>query len=238
MTGTLVNAAAIIAGTLIGLLVKKGLPDEKEKAIMKIMGLAIMVIGINGVISSMFTVSADGSLSSSGELLMVISLIIGTIAGEYLNIDERLNRFGQRIEEKTKAEGFSKGFISASILYCVGAMAIIGSLNDGLTGDSSVLFIKGALDGTMSVMLTASLGFGVAFSAIPVLLYQGAISLLAGIISPLVSDMLLNQICSIGYVMVIAIGLNVAEISRIKVANLLPGLLVPVLYQLVLGFAH
>ncbi|MBP0963105.1 MAG: DUF554 domain-containing protein, partial [Oscillospiraceae bacterium] len=184
MTGTLVNAAAIIAGTLIGLLVKKGLPDDKEKAIMKIMGLAVMVIGINGVISSMFTVGADGTLSSSGELLMVVSLIIGTIAGEYLNIDEHLNRFGQRIEEKTKAEGFSKGFISATILYCVGAMAIIGSLNDGLTGDSSVLFIKGALDGTMSIMLTASLGIGVAFSAIPVLLYQGAISLLAGIISP------------------------------------------------------
>lgn len=238
MTGTIVNAAAIIVGTLVGLLVKKGLPDEKEKAIMKIMGLAVMVIGINGVISSMFTVGADGSLSSSGELLMVVSLIIGTIAGEYLNIDEHLNRFGQRIEEKTKAEGFSKGFISATILYCVGAMAIIGSLNDGLTGDSSVLFIKGALDGTMSIMLTASLGFGVAFSAIPVLLYQGTISLLAGFISPLVSAELLNQICSIGYVMVMAIGINLADISKIKVANLLPGLLVPVIYQIAQNLIH
>jgi uncharacterized membrane protein YqgA involved in biofilm formation len=197
-----------------------------------------LVIGINGAISSMFTVGADGTLSSSGELLMVISLIIGTIAGEYLNIDEHLNRFGQRIEEKTKAEGFSKGFISASILYCVGAMAIIGSLNDGLTGDSSVLFIKGALDGTMSIMLTASLGLGVAFTATPVLLYQGAISLLAGVISPLVSGELLNQICCVGYVMVMAIGINLADITKIKVANLLPGLLVPVLYQIIQNLIH
>ena len=236
MTGTIVNALAVVAGSLVGLLVKKGLPQRVEETVVKIMGVAVMVIGFNGVVSSMFTVNADGGLSSSGELLMVISLVIGAIAGELLDIDGRLNRFGAMIEEKTHAEGFSKGFINASIIYCVGAMAIIGSLQDGLTGDSTVLFVKGALDGTMSIMLTASMGFGVLFSAVPVLIYQGSISLLAGVISPLISDLLLNQICSVGYVIVAVIGLNFISSGKIRVANLLPSLAVPILYQCILSF--
>ena len=238
MTGTIVNALAVVAGSLVGLLVKKGLPQRVEETVVKIMGVAVMVIGFNGVVSSMFTVNADGGLSSSGELLMVISLVIGAIAGELLDIDGRLNRFGAMIEEKTHAEGFSKGFINASIIYCVGAMAIIGSLQDGLTGDSTVLFVKGALDGTMSIMLTASMGFGVLFSAVPVLIYQGSISLLAGVISPLISDLLLNQICSVGYVIVAVIGLNFISSGKIRVANLLPSLAVPILYQCILSFIH
>ena len=247
MTGTIVNALAVVAGSLVGLLVKKGLPQRVEETVVKIMGVAVMVIGFNGVVSSMFTVNADGGLSSSGELLMVISLVIGAIAGELLNIDGRLNSFGAMIEEKTHAEGFSKGFINASIIYCVGAMAIIycvgamaiiGSLQDGLTGDSTVLFVKGALDGTMSIMLTASMGFGVLFSAVPVLIYQGSISLLAGVISPLISDLLLNQICSVGYVIVAVIGLNFISSGKIRVANLLPSLAVPILYQCILSFIH
>lgn len=236
MTGTIVNALAIVAGSLVGLLVKKGLPQRVEETVVKIMGLAVMVIGFNGIVSSMFTVGADGSLSSSGELLMVVSLVLGAIAGELLNIDGRLDRFGAMIEEKTHAEGFSKGFINASIIYCVGAMAIIGSLQDGLTGDSTVLFVKGALDGTMSIMLTASMGFGVLFSAVPVLIYQGAISLMAGVLSPLISDLLLNQICSVGYVIVAVIGFNFVSSNKIRVANLLPALLVPILYQCLLSF--
>ena len=238
MTGTIVNALAVVAGSLVGLLVKKGLPQRVEETVVKIMGVAVMVIGFNGVVSSMFTVNADGGLSSSGELLMVISLVIGAIAGELLDIDGRLNRFGAMIEEKTHAEGFSKGFINASIIYCVGAMAIIGSLQDGLTGDSTVLFVKGALDGTMSIMLTASMGFGVLFSAVPVLIYQGSISLLAGVISPLISDLLLNQICSVGYVIVAVIGLNFISSGKIRVANLLPSLAVPILYRCILSFIH
>ena len=238
MTGTIVNALTIIAGSIVGLIIKKGLPQRMEDTIMKIMGLAVLIIGLNGVIGAMFTVNADGGLSSSGELLMLVCLVIGAIIGELLDIDARLDRFGKMIETKTKAEGFSRGFISAAIIYCVGAMAIIGALNDGLTGDSSVLFIKSALDGVSAIVLTTSLGIGVAFSAVPVLVYQGAIALLAGVISPLISDVLLNQICSVGYVIVAAIGINFLGAAKIRVANLLPALLVPVVYQCILSLIH
>ncbi len=238
MFGTIVNVVAIVAGALLGLLLKKGLPQRVEDTLMKIMGISVIVIGINGIISSMFTVEADGGLSSSGELLMLCSLVIGAIIGELLNIDDHLNRFGNFIESKTKAEGFSRGFISASLIYCVGAMAIIGSLNDGLTGDSSVLLIKSTLDGVNSIILGASLGIGVAFSAVPVLIYQGSISLLAGVIAPLISDALLNNICAVGYVMVGCIGLNISGIAKVRVANLLPALIVPVLYQIAQSFIH
>ncbi|MBR5559400.1 MAG: DUF554 domain-containing protein [Oscillospiraceae bacterium] len=238
MTGTIVNVVAIVAGSLLGLLLKCGMPQRIEETLMKIMGVSVLVIGLNGVVSSMFTVDADGGLSSSGELLMLCSLVIGAVFGELLNIDDHLNHFGSYIESKTKADGFSRGFISASIIYCVGAMAIIGSLNDGLTGDSSVLFIKSALDGVNSIIFGASLGIGVAFSSIPVLVYQGGISLLAGVIAPLVSDVLLNNICAVGYVIVACIGMNISGICKIRVANLLPALIVPVLYQVVLSFIH
>jgi len=238
MTGTIVNVVAIVAGSLLGLLLKRGMPKRIEETLMKIMGVSVLVIGLNGVVSSMFAVDADGGLSSSGELLMLCSLVIGAIIGELLNIDDHLNRFGSYIESKTKADGFSRGFISASIIYCVGAMAIIGSLNDGLTGDSSVLFIKSALDGVNSIIFGASLGIGVAFSSIPVLIYQGGISLLASVIAPLISDALLNNICAVGYVIVACIGMNISGICKIRVANLLPAIVVPVLYQIVLSFIH
>lgn len=235
MTGTIVNVAAIVAGSLVGLLLKRGMPKNVEETVMKIMGVSVVVIGLNGVIGSMFTVAGDGGLSSSGELLMLCSLVIGAVLGELLDIDGRLNRFGSYIEAKTKADGFSRGFVSATLIYCVGAMAIVGSLNDGLSGDSSILLIKSALDGVNSIIFGASLGIGVAFSAIPVLVYQGSITLLAGVIAPLISDALLNNICAVGYVMVGCIGLNVAGITRIRVANLLPALLVPVAYQIAVG---
>jgi len=238
MTGTIVNVVAIVAGSLLGLLLKRGMPKRIEETLMKIMGVSVLIIGLNGIISSMFVIDADGGLSSSGELLMLCSLVIGAVIGELLNIDDHLNRFGSYIEAKTKADGFSRGFISASIIYCVGAMAIIGSLNDGLTGDSSVLFIKSALDGVNSIIFGASLGIGVAFSAIPVLIYQGGISLLAGVLAPLISDVLLNNICAVGYVIVACIGMNISGICKIRVANLLPALVVPVIYQVVLSLIH
>lgn len=238
MTGTIVNVVAIVAGSLLGLLLKRGMPKRIEETLMKIMGVSVLIIGLNGIINSMFVIDADGGLSSSGELLMLCSLVIGAVIGELLNIDDHLNRFGSYIEAKTKADGFSRGFISASIIYCVGAMAIIGSLNDGLTGDSSVLFIKSALDGVNSIIFGASLGIGVAFSAIPVLIYQGGISLLAGVLAPLISDVLLNNICAVGYVIVACIGMNISGICKIRVANLLPALVVPVIYQVVLSLIH
>ena len=230
MTGTLVNAAAIMAGGLLGVVLKKGLPPKLETAIMKMLGLSVLIIGLNGIITSMVRVLPEGGLASSGELLLLFSLVAGTALGELLDIEGRLERMGQYIENRTKADGFSKGFITASIIFCIGAMAIIGSLNDGLRGDSSVLFIKSSLDFIASIVLASTLGFGVIFSAVPVLLYQGAITLAAGWLSPLISDDLLAAFCMVGYAIVACIGINFLEFTKIKTANLLPSLLVPVVY--------
>lgn len=227
MTGTLVNAAAIVAGGAVGLLAKKGIPTRMEDALHKAMGLAVIVIGINGVITNMVTVGADGILSSSGELLLVFSLVLGVLAGEFLQIEDRLNSLSGLVEQKLHLTGFAASFVSGTLIYCVGAMAIIGSLNDGLRDDPSILFVKSTLDGISSIVLGATMGPGVIFSAIPVVLYQGAITLLAGLLEPVLQGALLGQICAVGYVLVACIGVNFMGHFHIKTANFLPALLVP-----------
>ena len=155
MTGTLVNCAAVVAGGAIGVLLKKGIKESFTESINKSLGLAIFVIGLNGVITNMFSVN-KGKLASSGELLLVVFLVLGTFAGELLRLDDRFTKFSNRIEGKFKNGGFASGFIGGTLLFNIGAMAIIGSLNDGLKGDSSVLFIKSALDFTSSIILGAT----------------------------------------------------------------------------------
>ena len=226
MTGTLVNAAAIAAGGCVGLLLKKGVKGSHQDSINKALGVAVLVLGLNGVISSMFTVNADGTLASSGELLLIISLVLGTLAGEALRIDDRLNGLS-----RLHLSGFAQSFVNGALIYCVGAMAIIGALNDGLRGDASVLYIKSLLDGISSVVLGATLGPGVIFAALPVLVYQGSISLLAGALEPFLAGELLGQICGVGYCLVLCIGINFLGMTKIKTANMLPALLVPVLWS-------
>ena len=185
--GTIVNAISVIVGGMIGLLIRRGLPKKVEETAMKLLGLAVFLVGIEGVITSMVTVGADGKLSADGSLLLIASMVIGGVLGELCDIDAALVRGGKAIEAKFGREGFAKGFINASLIFCIGAMAIIGALNDGLTGDPSVLFIKSALDFICSIILGSTLGFGVVFAFIPVLAYQGAITLLAGVLAPIVS---------------------------------------------------
>lgn len=234
MTGTLVNAGAIVLGGLVGLLLKKGIPASLNDSIMKVVGLVVALIGLNGVIKAMLTVDLEtGKLSDSGSLLLLISLVVGCIAGEALKLDDRLAGLGLFIERRFEAGGFAKGFVSATLLFCVGAMAIIGAINDGLRGDSNILFIKSMLDGTTAIILASALGYGVLFSAIPVLLFQGGVSLCAVFIEPYISDPLLNMVCMTGYAIVIFIGLNFLFEMKIKTANLLPALVVPVVYYFV-----
>ena len=211
MTGTLVNAAAIAAGGCVGLLLKKGVKGSHQDSINKALGVAVLVLGLNGVISSMFTVNADGTLASSGELLLIISLVLGTLAGEALRIDDRLNGLSGLVERRLHLSGFAQSFVNGALIYCVGAMAIIGALNDGLRGDASVLYII--------------------FAALPVLVYQGSISLLAGALEPFLAGELLGQICGVGYCLVLCIGINFLGMTKIKTANMLPALLVPVLWS-------
>lgn len=236
MMGTIVNAAAIVVGGLIGLLLKKGMKPSYEQSIHKTLGIAVLVLGFNGIISAMFTVGENGSLSSSGELLLIVSLVVGTFLGELADINGRLEQFGKKVERKIGSEGFGGALINGTLIYCVGAMAIVGSINDGLLGDPSVLYVKSLLDGISSIVLGATMGVGVCFSAIPVFIYQGAITLLSGVLAPYLQGTLLNQICMVGYAMVACIGLNfISENVKIKTANLLPALLVPPLWMVLRG---
>ena len=235
MTGTLVNGAAIVAGGLAGLLAKKGIPTQLDNALHQAMGLAVIVIGLNGVVTNMVTAGTDGTLSSSGELLLVFSLVLGVLVGELLRIEDRLNGLSLLVEHKLHLTGFAASFVSGTLIYCVGARAIIGSWNDGLRGDPGVLLVKSTLDGVSSIVLAATMGPGVIFSAIPVMVYQGAITLLAGLLEPVLQGELLRQICAVGYVLVACIGVNFMGSFHIKTANFLPALLVPPLWAAVSG---
>ena len=229
--GTIVNSMAVLLGGLLGLLIQRGLSKRIEEMAMKLRGVSVFLVGIEGVLSSMMVVDSDGRLSASGSLLLIVSLVVGGVLGEALGIDEVLQRGGRLVEQRLGKEGFAKGFVNTSLIVCVGAMAVVGAINDGLLGDSSVLFVKAALDFVIAVVLASTLGFGVPFAAIPVLVYQGAITLAAGWLAPLVSGELLDGICMVGYAIVLLIGTNFLGWTNIATANLLPALVGPVCYS-------
>ena len=236
MMGTIVNAAAVVAGGLAGVALKRGMKPSLEESIHKALGIAVLVLGLNGIIGAMFTVAEDGGLSSSGELLLIISLVVGMLAGELLRIDDRLNSLGNMIERRVGGEGFAASFVSGTLLFCVGAMTIVGAISDGLYGDPSTLYAKSLLDGIAAIVFGASLGVGVCFCAIPILIYQGGLTLLAGALEPYLQGALLDEICMVGYAMVACIGINfISKQAKIKTANLLPALLVPVAWSLFQG---
>ena len=232
--GTLINSLLILVGGVIGLVFKKAVSKQMEYSIHKATGVAVLIIGVCGVLSAMLKTGADGSVSSSGELILVISLTLGTFIGELLKLEERLNKGCKWIESKFKMSNFASGFITSTMIYCIGAMAIVGAINDGLLGDSSTLITKGIIDGITSVVLAASLGYGVLFSVIPILLYQGGITLLAGMLDTVLVGELLSNICMVGYALVMCIGINFLTNSekQIKTVNMLPALLVPVVYEI------
>lgn len=236
MTGSIVNAAAIVVGGSVGLLIKKGVRAERQKPVQQALGIAIVVLALNGILTAMVTAGPDGRLASSGELLLIISLVAGVLLGEALRIDDRLNGLAGLVERRLHLTGFAQSFMNGTLIFCVGALAIVGALNEGLRGDASALYVKSMLDGITSVVLAATLGPGVIFSAIPVLVYQGAFTLLAGLLEPYLADSLLAQICSVGYCMVLCIGLDFLGIVKVKTANLLPALLVPPLAAWVMGW--
>jgi len=234
MIGTWVNVGGILLGAVIGVLLGRGIPERIRDSVLQIEGLAILLIGLNGVLGTMLRVDpVTGRISDQGGLLLLVSLVLGDLLGEALRIDERINRWGEWVERKLGAQGFSRGFVAASLVFSIGAMSVVGSINDGLRGDTAVLLIKSALDFTTSIILASSLGIGVAFSALPVLLLQGSISLLASSISDLITEPLLEMFCMVGYAIVLSIGLNFLCNTRIKTANLLPALIVPVIYYFV-----
>ncbi|MEA5012354.1 MAG: DUF554 domain-containing protein [Angelakisella sp.] len=234
MTGTLINTGAVVAGSLIGMALKKGLNQRVEQTVTYVLGLSTSVIALNGLLSTMLKVKEGGSVGSSGEMLLLVSLVIGAVVGEIIRIEDGLNALGEQIEHKLHADNFAKGFISASLLFCVGAMTIMGTIYDGLRGDTSILVAKSMLDFIAAIILSSTLGIGVLFSAVTVLVYQGGLTLAAGLLEPVLVGSLLNNICMVGYAIVLCIGINFFGVIKIRTANLLPALLGPVVYN-VLG---
>lgn len=233
--GSIVNAVAIVIGGFIGIALKKGIHERVLDGVFKAIGISVIVIGFNGLLSNMAIVD-NGLIKTSGELLLIFSLVLGALLGELIDIDRRLNNLSSAIEKKFHLTGFANSFVNATLLFCVGAMAIIGSINDGLLRDPSVLYIKSLLDGITSIIFGATLGMGVIFAAIPVLIYQGTITVLAGSLSTILVGTFLNQICMVGYALVICVGLNFIITTKIKVANLLPALLIPIIWQVIMIF--
>lgn len=215
MKGTLVNTAAIAGGSLLGLFLQKGVSERYQKIVMQSLALAVLVIGFQ---------MAGKSINF---LIVILSLAGGSLVGEWLELDERLNRLGTLLGKQLSvgsAARFSEGFVTASLVYCVGAMAIVGALQDGLTGDSATLYAKSLLDGVSAVVFASTLGVGVLFSAVSVLLYQGAITLLASVVSPWLSPAMIAELTGTGGVLIIAIGVNMLGVTKIKVASLLPAI--------------
>ena len=220
MIGTLVNFVAIILGSIIGILVKNGIKEEYKKTTMDGVGLTVIVIGL------------ISGIKSENIILVIISIVLGGIIGEAMGIERRLDNLGNKLEKRfgKKDSNFSKGFVTASLVYCVGAMAIVGSLESGLMGDYSTLFAKSILDGISSIIFASTLGIGVAFSAIPVLIYQGVITLLSTYVKDLLTPEVVLEMSAVGGILIMAIGINILEMKRIKVGNMLPGIFIPLMY--------
>lgn len=233
--GTLVNVAAVIAGGTAGVFVKKGLPERFKRIIIQAIGLSVLMIGISGVLQGMFKTADDGKLDRLYIMTMIFSMIIGGIIGEAINIEKKLDNMGNWFQKRLSKEGssFSEGFVTASLLFCVGAMAIVGSLEDGLMGNPNTLFAKSILDGVISIVFASTLGIGVAFSALSLLVYQGSITLLAFWIKPWLTDMVISQMSLVGSVLIFCIGINILEIRKIQVGNLLPAIFMPLLYYII-----
>ena len=230
MLGTIVNALAIIGGCLVGLVVKGRLTEKISKTIMNGLALCILYIGISG------------ALKGKDTLQMIICIALGALVGEIIDIDKRLNNLGDMIEKTINSKkkksspnekiSISEGFVTSSLLFCVGAMAVVGSLESGLKGNHTTLFAKSILDGISSIIFTSSLGIGVILSSIAVLIYQGSITLLAGGLSTILTDTVISNMSAVGSLLIVGLGLNMLGASKIKVANLLPAIFIPIIFGL------
>jgi uncharacterized membrane protein YqgA involved in biofilm formation len=232
--GTLINVAAIIVASILGVIFKKGLPEKIQKSIMLALGLGLAAVSLGWFLQEFFSVEGT-SLGTSRELLIIVSLVLGILIGEWIDIDKRLNNLAQNIEKKYKLPPLAKGFIAATLIFCVGAMTIIGPINDALLNDQTVLIIKSALDFVTALILASIFGIGVIFSAISVLVVQGSIYLLASIAGDFLPNDMRSATLMVGSILLIAIGINFMELKKIKVANMLPALFVPIVYYLIIS---
>lgn len=223
MLGTIVNAVAIVAGSLLGLFFSKGISKNYEEIILSGVGLSVLLIGIKS------------ALTSDSLMIVIFSVIIGAILGEWLKIETKLESLGAFLESKVSAKSsdnrsFARGFVTASLVFCVGSMAIIGALESGLTGNHQTLFAKSILDGVTSIIFASAMGLGVMFSGLAVFLYQGLITISATLVKDILVPETIEQMTSVGGLLIMAIGMNMLKITTIRIANLIPAIFLPLLY--------
>ena len=228
--GTIINTLAIVAGGFFGALFGRFLHDSAQNTLTKVCGVSTLFIAVTGALEQMLRVE-NGAIVSSGAMLMIGCLAIGGLVGEWLNIEQAFERFGQWLKIKTgnaKDKSFVDAFVTASLTVCIGAMAIVGSIQDGIAGDYSILATKAVLDLITIMVMGCSLGKGAVFSAIPVAVFQGSITALAGLVRPLMTDAALSNLSLVGNVLIFCVGINLVWDKKIKVANLLPAIIVAV----------
>lgn len=214
MKGTIVNALSVLAGAGVGLALKRGIPDRYQQTIMQGLGLAVMLIGL------------QMALKAQNILVVITSMAAGAAVGELLDIDNRLQQFSQKLSGHLgdRQDSVADGFMTASLVFCVGAMAVVGAVQEGLTGDTTTLYAKSMLDAIVAMVLASSLGIGVALSSVSIVLYQGTITLLAGFLSSLLSETAIKELTAVGGLLIVSISLMMLDIKKIKVANLLPAI--------------
>ncbi len=224
MTGTLVNTGAVVAGSLLGVMIGKRLPDRVKTIVMQALGLSVVLIGL------------QMALSGTRPLLVIGSLLLGAVTGELMDVEGRIAAVGEWLKRRFQSESstFVQGFVTASVLYCTGAMVIVGSIRDGTVGDPSILYVKSLLDGVASIAFASSLGSGVAFSALSVFLVQGSITLLASKLAFLQGPGVIEAVTATGGLLILGIGINILEIKQIRVGNLVPALVYAILAVLYL----
>ncbi len=232
--GTLINFFAIIFGGLIGLFGGKFLTEKIRQTLQMSCAVSVIFIGFAGTLSKMFQVQPSGEIKSDGEILLIVSLIVGGLVGEIIDIDGKFENFGTWLRKKSGNEGDSKfvdAFVTASLTVCIGAMAIIGAINDRLFHDPTILIAKSALDFIMVLVMTAGLGKGSIFSCISVGIFQGSITLFAGVVEPFMTELALKNLSLVGNVLIFCVGVNLMFENKIRVANLLPALIVSVFWK-------
>lgn len=222
MIGVWVNCATVVIGGVLGTLLRGGIQEHYRKTIHAGLALCVMLIGVSGAIKT------------SNVMIVIVSMVIGSLLGELAHIEDGLDKLGGWAQKRfAKGDtGFAAGFVNATLLFCVGAMAVVGSLEAGLTGKSDTLLAKAVLDGVSAMIFASTLGIGVAFSAIPLTLYQGGIALLANVLAPVMTDALIQEMSAVGSLLIIALSLNMLEATRerIRVGNMLPAILIPCVY--------
>ena len=235
--GTIINVVAILVGGVIGLVFSRAISARYQETLMQAIGVCILFVGIGGAVQEMMTVTAD-RLQSSGTMMIVISYAVGSLLGEWINLERRIEQFGSWLKVKTgnaREKRFVDGFVSASLTVCIGAMAVVGSIQDGISGDHSTLALKALLDMVIVCVMSSSLGRGCLFSAIPVGIFQGTVTLLARAVQPVMTEAALANLSLTGSILIFCVGVNLLWEKKLKVANMLPSILIAVVYAFVGG---